>query len=138
MRKSCDQEVCLQDGRFLKLNKEKKSMSKKMLYSLMAVLVATIMILSACGPKPVATGSAQVGVVLPTKDEPRWLQDQAIFQKAGYEPLFSQGSSATEKANVEALISQGVKVIIITPQDATAAAAAAEEAKAAGVKIISY
>jgi len=29
-------------------------------------------------------------------------------------------------------------VIIITPQDATAAAAAAEEAKAAGVKIISY
>lgn len=81
---------------------------------------------------------ALVGVILPTKDEPRWLQDQAVFQKAGWEPLFSQGDSAKEKANVEALISQGVKVIIITPQDATAAAAAAEAAKAAGVKIISY
>ena len=84
------------------------------------------------------TGKSAVGVVLPTKDEPRWLQDQAVFQKAGFEPLFSQGDSAKEMANVEALISQGVKVIIITPQDATAAAAAAEAAKAAGVKVISY
>ena len=121
------------------------------------------MILSACGPaatptaappQPAATtapaapaattapaqptNKALVGVILPTKDEPRWLQDQAVFQKAGWDPLFSQGDSAKEKANVEALISQGVKVIIICPQDATAAAAAAEEAKAAGVKIISY
>ena len=90
------------------------------------------------GTSSAPANKALVGVVLPTKDEPRWLQDQAVFQKAGWEPLFSQGDSAKEKANVEALISQGVKVIIITPQDATAAAATAEEAKAAGVKIISY
>ena len=76
--------------------------------------------------------------MLPTKDEPRWLQDQAVFEKAGFDPLFSQGDCAKEKANVEALISQGIKVLIICPQDATAAAAAAEEAKAAGVKVISY
>ncbi len=74
-----------------------------------------------------------MGIVLPTKDEPRWLQDEARFKdaltKAGYdvEILFSQGSSATEKANVESLISKGVKVLIITPQDATAAAAAAKK-----------
>ena len=85
-----------------------------------------------------AASKATVGVILPTKDEPRWLQDQAVFQKAGWEPLFSQGDSAKEKANVEALISQGVKVIIITPQDATAAAAAAKQAKDAGIKVISY
>ena len=64
----------------------------------------------AAAAKP-AAGKAAVGVVLPTKDEPRWLQDQAVFQKAGFEPLFSQGDSAKEKANVEALISQGVKVL---------------------------
>ena len=81
---------------------------------------------------------ALVGVILPTKSEPRRLQDQAVFEKAGFTPLWSELDSAKEKANVETLISQGVKVIIITPQDATAAAAAAEEAKAAGVKIISY
>ena len=39
---------------------------------------------------------------------------------------------------MESLISQGVKVIIIAPQDATAAAAAAEEARQAGAKVISY
>ncbi|HNB51622.1 MAG TPA: sugar ABC transporter substrate-binding protein, partial [Anaerolineales bacterium] len=43
-----------------------------------------------------------------------------------------------EKANVEALITKGVKVIIICPQDGNAAAAAVEEARAAGVKVISY
>jgi putative multiple sugar transport system substrate-binding protein len=85
-----------------------------------------------------------VGVVLPTKDEPRWIQDQTRFQdafkKAGYnvQILFSQGDSAKEKANVESLISGGVKVIIICPQDASAAAAAADEARAAGIKVISY
>jgi putative multiple sugar transport system substrate-binding protein len=85
-----------------------------------------------------------VGIVLPTKDEPRWIQDETRFREAftaaGYdvEILFSQGDSAKEKANVEALIAKGVKVIIITPQDSTAAAAAAEAARAAGVKVISY
>ncbi len=88
--------------------------------------------------------SGKVGVVLPTKDEPRWIQDETrfndAFKAAGVDVqiLFSQGDSAKEKANVEALISQGVKVLIICPQDATAAAAAVEEAKAAGIKVISY
>jgi putative multiple sugar transport system substrate-binding protein len=85
-----------------------------------------------------------VGIVLPTKDEPRWIQDETRFKDAltaaGYDVqiLFSQGDSAKEKANVEALISQGIKVLIICPQDASAAAAAVEEARAAGVKVISY
>ncbi len=125
-------------------------MSKKSLYSLMAILVAFTMFLSACGPaatKAPATGPAvtgSVGVVLPTKDEPRWIQDETRFKdaftKAGYnvEILFSQGDSAKEKANVEALVAKGIKVLIICPQDGTAAAAAAEEARAAGVKVISY
>ena len=143
-------------------------MNHKMNRSLLVVsfLVALSMILAACGgaatptaapaatTAPVAPAATtapaapvmtnKVGIVLPTKDEPRWLQDEARFKdaltKAGYdvEILFSQGSSATEKANVESLISKGVKVLIITPQDGTAAAAAAQEARDAGVKVISY
>lgn len=89
-------------------------------------------------------GSVDVGIVLPTKDEPRWLQDQARFEdvisKTNYsvEVLFSQGSSANEKTNVETLIAKGIKVLIICAQDAAAAAAAVEEAKEAGVTVISY
>ena len=95
-------------------------------------------------PAAPAAGKVPVGIVLPTKDEPRWIQDETSFQNAlktaGYDVqiLFSQGDSAKEKANVESLISQGIKVLIICPQDASAAAAAADEAKAAGVKVISY
>lgn len=30
---------------------------------------------------PAASGAPQVGIVLPTKDEPRWLQDEARFKE---------------------------------------------------------
>src|SRR5512141_2895350 len=127
-------------------------MFKKSSFFLMAlIMVVGTIILSACAPStPAATEAAAggsklaVGIVLPTKDEPRWIQDETRFKdaltKAGYdvEILFSQGDSAKEKANVESLISKGIKVLIIPPQDGKAAAAAAEEAKKAGVKVISY
>jgi putative multiple sugar transport system substrate-binding protein len=87
--------------------------------------------------------SLDVGIVLPSKDEPRWIQDEIRFQAlraAGYriEVLFSQGDTAREKANVEALVAKGAKVIIMCPQDGAAAAAAADEAHLDGVKVIAY
>lgn len=95
-------------------------------------------------PSDSADAGGGVGIVLPTKDEPRWLQDQARFESViadtGYtvEVLFSQGSSATEKTNVETLIAKGIDVLIICPQDAAAAAATVEAAKAEGITVISY
>ncbi|MBP6786407.1 MAG: sugar-binding protein [Candidatus Promineofilum sp.] len=96
------------------------------------------------GEEPAADITGKVGIVLPTKDEPRWVQDETRFrealEEAGYEVeiLFSQGDSAKERSNVEDLITKGVQVLIITPQDGTAAAAAAQVARDAGVKVISY
>jgi putative multiple sugar transport system substrate-binding protein len=143
-------------------------MSKKSWYSVLAVLMIAATALSACGtaatpteaptsapaateapaatsaPAATAAPAFAVGVVLPTKNEPRWIQDETrfndAFKAAGYtvQILFSDGDSAKEKANVESLISQGIKVLIICPQDATAAAAAVDEAHAAGIKVISY
>ncbi|HQV27281.1 MAG TPA: substrate-binding domain-containing protein, partial [Thermoflexales bacterium] len=142
-------------------------------YKFMAVIAAAGMLLSACTaaatptavppkpadtPKPAApaatavpaatiavpAGKLAVGIVLPTKDEPRWIQDQTRFQEAfkaagaEVEILFSQGDSAKEKANVESLITKGIKVLILTPQDGNAAGAAADAARKAGVKVISY
>jgi putative multiple sugar transport system substrate-binding protein len=143
-----------------------KMLKKVSLYVVLAALLIAASVLTACQPAaateaaaaepameeaapaeeamPAEDESLAVGIVLPTKDEPRWIQDETRFQDAltaaGYdvEILFSQGDSAKEKANVESLISKGVKVLVICPQDGTAAAAAAEEAAAAGVKVISY
>ncbi|WP_276568096.1 sugar ABC transporter substrate-binding protein [Candidatus Promineifilum breve] len=94
--------------------------------------------------EPAAELTGKVGIVLPTQDEPRWEQDETRFREAleaaGYEVeiLFSQGDSARERQNVEDLITQGIQVLIITPHDGTAAAAAAELAHEAGVSVISY
>jgi len=128
---------------------EKIVFKKSPVYVLIAMLMVAAMILSACGETPTpapqeSTAKLSVGVVLPTKNEPRWIQDETrfndAFKAAGYDVqiLFSDGDSAKEKANVESLINQGVKVIVICPHDATAAAAAAAEARAAGIKVISY
>jgi len=112
---------------------------KRLLILVLAVLAAFTFVVS-CSQQ----ASSEIGIILPTKDEPRWLQDEAQFVKlvkdSGYkaEVLFSQGDSAKELANAEALITKGVKVIIICPQDGTAAAAVAEAAAKAKVKLISY
>ncbi len=124
---------------------------------IIAVLLTLVLVssLAACGTKNdvgsndtpkdnSGKGKVDVGIVLPTKDEPRWLQDQARFEDVisstdyTVEVLFSQGSSANEKTNVETLISKGIKVLIICAQDAAAAAASVEEAKEAGITVISY
>lgn len=116
---------------------------------LVALLLCVVMVTSlvGCGKSTTSTsadGKVDVGIVLPTKDEPRWLQDEAKFRdvigKTNYsvEVLFSQGSSANEKTNVETLIAKGIKVLIICAHDATAAAASVEAAKKAGVTVIAY
>ena len=85
-----------------------------------------------------------IGVVLPTKDEILWLQDEAYFKKlaeekgCSVEVLFSQASSAIEKTNVETLVSKGIDVLVICPFDAAAAAAAVNVAKEAGITVICY
>ncbi len=70
----------------------------KLLFTLASVLIVASMILGACATQaeePADEGLA-VGIVLPTKDEPRWIQDETRFKDAltekGYavEILFSQ------------------------------------------------
>ncbi|MDN7246124.1 sugar ABC transporter substrate-binding protein [Planococcus sp. 1R117A] len=91
-----------------------------------------------------SSSGVDIGIVLPTKDEPRWVQDEERFKAAladsdySTEILFSQGSSAKEKENVEALLNKGIKVLIITPHDGAAAAAAVEAAKQDDVTVIAY
>jgi len=105
------------------------------------LIIASALLLASCGAKEEGT---KVGIVLPTREEPRWIQDETRFKdalaEAGYEVeiLFSQGDSAKEKANVEDLITKGIEVLIICPHDGSAAAAAVEAARDAGVKVISY
>ena len=118
---------------------------KRTVFVVLAVVALLMPSLVFAGGAGESKGSKlSVGVILPTKDEERWTQDQTRFQdaftKAGFnvQILFSEKDSAKEKANVESLISNGAKAIIICPVDGSAAAAGADEARKAGVKVISY
>lgn len=112
----------------------------KKLVSLLLVLVMVLGLFAGCGAK----NELDIGIVLPTKDEDRWLADEATFKKLieekGYkaEIMYSQADPAIEKSNVEALIEKGVKVLLICPFDGAAAASTVEMAKAEGVQVISY
>ena len=112
----------------------------KKLVSLLLVLVMVLGLCVGCAPK----NELDIGIVLPTKDEDRWLADEAKFleliEEKGYkaEIMYSQADPAIEKANVEALIEKGIKVLMICPFDGAAAASTVEMAKAEGVKVISY
>ena len=112
----------------------------KKLVSLLLVLVMVLGLCVGCAPK----NELDIGIVLPTKDEDRWLADEATFKKLieekGYkaEIMYSQADPAIEKSNVEALIEKGVKVLLICPFDGAAAASTVEMAKAEGVQVISY
>ena len=112
----------------------------KKLISLLLVLVMVLGLLAGCGAK----NKLDIGIVLPTKDEDRWLADEATFKQMIEEKgikaeiMYSQADPAIEKANVEALIEKGIKVLMICPFDGAAAASTVEMAKAEGVQVISY
>ena len=112
----------------------------KKLISLLLVLVMVLGLCAGCGAK----NELDIGIVLPTKDEDRWLADEATFkqliEEKGYkaEIMYSQADPAIEKTNVEALIEKGIKVLLICPFDGAAAASTVEMAKAEGVQVISY
>lgn len=113
-----------------------------LILSIAAILFFTVCLHSATAFA--ASKRIDVGIVLPTKDEPRWFQDRdrfkSVISKTNYtvEILFSQGSPAVEKTNVETLAAKGIKVLIICAHDAAAAAATVEEAKASGITVIAY
>lgn len=122
-------------------------MKRTKIFALLTTLALTVSLAAGCSTgntDDTKKSGVDIGIVLPTKDEPRWVQDETRFtdalKSAGYtsEVLFSQGTSAKEKENVEALLAKGIKVLIICPQDGAAAAAAVEEAQKDGVKVISY
>ena len=107
---------------------------------LLVMLLALACIMSATS----AALALDIGIVLPTKDEDRWLADEAKFyeliEENGYdaEIMYSQASAAIEKTNVETLITKGAKVLIICPFDVAAAASTVELAKSDGLQVISY
>jgi len=110
---------------------------KKSLLKLAAIGIAALSFMS-CGKKKV-----DIGIVLPTNSEPRWSREGECFaelvkDKYAAEIMYSQRSSDLERTNIDSLINKGMKVLIISTPESTAAASAIEQAKKNGVTVICY
>ena len=131
---------------------------------LLAMLLAATMTLSlaACGggetsapesttpaeTTPAETGSAEggnlVGVAMPTKDLQRWNQDgenmKAQLEAAGYtvDLQYAANDIPTQVSQIENMIANGCEVLVIASIDGEALGTVLDQAKAAGIPVISY
>jgi D-xylose transport system substrate-binding protein len=86
----------------------------------------------------------KVGLSMPTLREERWTKDKEKMESEAkrlnidLETQVSDNDLSKQISQCENLLSKGIKVLIVAPQDATAAATIVEKAHQSGVKVISY
>ena len=120
-------------------------MSKKLLYTLLAVVMLASLILTACGgAAPAAAAKKLVGISMPTKTSTRWISDGnsmvASFQKLGYDTdlQFADNDINNQLAQIENMVTKGAKVLVIAAIDGSTMSDVLQKAHDAGTLVISY
>ncbi len=86
----------------------------------------------------------KIGFSMDTLEEERWMKDRDMFREAveamgaEVEIMTANGDAARQVLQAETLISQGIDLLVVVPNNAEAAAAIANKAQQAGIKVISY
>jgi D-xylose transport system substrate-binding protein len=119
---------------------------KKYLLGLVAILLVFAMVspVFASGSGESGSKSFSIGLSLPTQREARWVSDkntmEAYAKQLGVDlkVAVADADTAQQASQVENLIAQGVKVLILAPNDAAAAASLVDKAEAEGIPVISY
>lgn len=94
--------------------------------------------------KETKTEKLKIGLSLASLKEERWVRDREKIksecEKLGVdlEVQVADEDLSKQVSQCETLLTKGIKVLIIAPQDATAAATIVEKAHQANVKVISY
>jgi putative multiple sugar transport system substrate-binding protein len=133
-----------QSTMFNLFNKEKK-MSRKLVYTLVAVVMLASLILSACGaPAAPADDTKLVGISMPTKTSTRWISDGESmvkeFEAMGYETdlQFADDDIPNQLAQIENMITKGADVLVIAAIDGSTLTDVLAKAKENGVLVIAY
>jgi putative multiple sugar transport system substrate-binding protein len=120
-----------------------RKVKQLLIMTLCLILAASLM---ACGSSTSsAGGDVRVGISMPTQSLQRWNQDgdylKKEFEAKGYTVDLQYGGDndvPTQVAQVEQMVADGCDVIIIAAIDGSSLSAPLANAKAAGIKIISY
>ena len=124
---------------------------KKILVFCLALIVTVVMAGCGGGASSSSSGSGagdkkgvKIGVAMPTKSLQRWNQDgsnmEAKLKEKGYDVdlQFAENKVEMQVSQIENMITKGCKVIIVGAIDGGSLSSVLDEAKNAGVKVISY
>jgi putative multiple sugar transport system substrate-binding protein len=128
-----------------KLFIKEKKMSKKLVFTLVAVLMLASLILSACGGVAApADDTKLVGISMPTKTSTRWISDGESmvksFEALGYQTdlQFADNDIPNQIAQIENMVTKGADVLVIAAIDGSTLSDVLAKAKEAGVLVIAY
>ncbi|MCL2174983.1 MAG: sugar-binding protein [Treponema sp.] len=117
-------------------------MNKRIFLFIMTLIVAASMLIIVGCQK--SEGKGLIGVVMPTRSEERWNKD-GMAVKEGLEKLgyvvdlqFSDDDIPTQVRQIDAMITKGVKILVIASIDGSALSVQLQNAKDAGIPVISY
>jgi putative multiple sugar transport system substrate-binding protein len=121
-------------------------MSKKSLYTFLAVLIIASFVLAGCASGGPAAGddTKLVGISMPTKTSTRWISDGEsmvkVFQEMGYatDLQFADDDIPNQLAQIENMITKGADVLVIAAIDGATLSDALKQAKEAGILVIAY
>src|SRR5690348_8243787 len=113
-----------------------------------AVAIVAALALAGCGSSSSndakKKGGALIGVSFHTNAQQRWTFEAKILKdvaaKNGDSVIvdYANDNVSTQANQVQSMLQRGIKVLVITPVDAKAAAPLVAQAQAQGVKVIAY
>ncbi len=86
----------------------------------------------------------KIGVSLPTQRDERWVRDAQKMKDVAKEEgvdlrmQICDNDASKQMSQCENLLAQGIDILVLAPHDATSAAAIVDNARAAGLEVISY
>ena len=118
-------------------------------YSWIMLMMAFVLMISACGNGSGSSGSSKetngkIGISIPTKSSERWVNDGnnmvKEFEKLGYATDLQYAEDVVENqiSQIENMITKGVNAIVIASVDGESLTNVLQKAHDANVKVIAY
>ena len=119
-------------------------MKKKLVLAMAAAMAITSCAVPTFAADDASAGGGKIGISMPTQSLERWNRDGSYleeqFKAAGYDVELTYSDNETDRQvnDIQNLISDGVDLLVVAAIDGEALNTVMDEAKDAGIPVISY